>query len=384
MKIVFIITGLTIGGAEIMLMRVLERIDRKEFELYVISLTDMGELGLKIASMGIAVEALELNAKMPSLIKLIKLVRLLNKIKPDLVNTWMYHADLFGGLAAKLAKISTIVWCVRSSNFLCVTSPWQTRIVLKICAAFSRWLPDLVLYNSQKGLKFHQTIGYKERNSGVMPNGIDLRVFQPNEQARLAVRQELGLEPTTILIGLIGRFDPLKNHEGFIQAAKKLHKFMPDVHFLLVGKDIEWSNKYLNDLITECNLGNNFHLIGARSDIQRVTAALDISTIASWSEAFPNVLIEAMASGVPCVSTDVGDASIIIANDEWIVPVGDMEYLADSWARNLRLTTEVRSALVMKGRERVLESFEIGEVVRRYEKIFQHAKNDKNFSKWPL
>jgi glycosyltransferase involved in cell wall biosynthesis len=237
----------------------------------------------------------------------------------------------------------------------------------------------LVLYNSSKGLAFHKTIGYRERNSGVVSNGIDLNLFKPDEQARLAVRKELGVAPTTLLIGLIGRFDPLKNHEGFIHAAQKLHETMPDVHFLMAGNDVVWSNPVLKTSILESELANHFHLLGPRSDIQRITASLDLATLASWSEAFPNVLIEAMASCVPCVATDVGDATLIMGNDDWIVPVGDMNELASRWARNLSLRIEERRALGIEARERVLEMFEIGRIVHRYEEIFRLAMEKKKF-----
>lgn len=363
-----------------MLLRLLERIDRTQFMPHVISLTGMGELGSRIASMGIPLEVVGMIPGMPSPIKLINLVRLLRQLKPDLVHTWMYHADLIGGLAARLARVSTIVWCVRSSDFLLPSTPWSTRFVLKMCARFSRWLPDLVLYNSNRGLKFHKTMGYRERNSGVVPNGIDLDIFKPSEQARFAVRSELGVAPATLLIGLIGRFDPLKNHAGFIQAAKKLHEAIPDVHFLMAGNGVVWSNEALKVPILESNLTDYFHLLGPRSDIQRITASLDLATLASWSEAFPNVLIEAMASCVPCVSTDVGDAAMILGNKDWIVPVGDMNELASRWARNLSLRIDERHALAMKGRERVLEMFEIGRIVYRYEEIFQLAKQSKQLS----
>lgn len=362
-----------------MLLRLLKGIDRTRFMPHVISLTSMGELGSKIVSLGIPVDVLGMRYRVPNPIGFFKLVRLLHKLKPELVHTWMYHADLIGGAAAKLARVPAIVWCVRSSDFLLPNTPWSSKLVLKMCASLSRWLPDLVLYNSNRGLEFHKTVGYKELNSRVVPNGVDLDIFKPNEQARLTVRKELGVSPTTQLIGLIGRFDPLKNHAGFIQAAKILHKTMPEVQFVMAGQGVVWANDALSLLITDANLTSHFHLLGPRSDIQRITAALDLATLASWSEAFPNVLIEAMASCVPSVSTDVGDAAIIIGNDDWIVPVGDMNELASRWARNLSLRIDDRRAMAIEARDRVLEMFEIGRVVHRYEEIFQFVKQNKQF-----
>lgn len=378
MKIVFAIVGLSTGGAENMLLRLLERIDRKTFSPYVISLTSKGVIGERIAALGIPVESLGMRQGRADPIRFMKLVWRLWQINPDVVHTWMYHADLLGGLAAKMARVPAVVWCVRSSDFLHTDTGWSTRLVLSLCARISSWLPDVVLYNSQKGVAFHKALGYKEQHFIVVPNGIDLEKFRPDEQARLDVRKELGISSKTPLIGLIGRYDPLKNHAGFIQAAIFLHRIMPAVHFLMVGTDIDCSNKTLKTIIEDGNLSDYCHLLGPRSDIPRITAALDLATLASWSEAFPNVLIEAMACGVPCVSTDAGDASLILGEDGWIVPVGDMEGLAARWSGFLRLDAVQRGRYAERARRRVLDKFEIGVVVRRYEEVYRDVKMRKH------
>jgi len=378
MKIVFAITGLATGGAETMLLRLLQRIDRTTFSPHVISLTDFGEIGPRIAALGIPVEALGMCPGRPDPIRFIRLVWRLWQIKPDVVHTWMYHADLLGGLAAKMAMVPAVVWCVRSSDFLHADTGWSIRLVLSLCARISSWLPDVVLYNSQKGAAFHKALGYKEPRCIVVPNGIDLEKFRPDEQARFDVRKELEVSSTTPLIGLIGRYDLLKNHAGFIQAAIRLHRTMPDVHFLMAGKDIDWSNQTLKMMIEDGNLIGYFHLLGPRSDIPRITAALDLATLASWSEAFPNVLIEAMACSVPCVSTDAGDAALILGEDGWIVPVGDMVGLAAQWSGFLRLDEVERRRYAERARLRVMDKFEIGVVVRRYEEVYRDVKMRKH------
>lgn len=372
-SIVFVIAGLATGGAETMLLRLLERIDRTKFSPHVISLTDIGEIGPRIAALGIPVEALGMRRGRLDIICFFRLVWRLWKIKPDVVHTWMYHADLLGGLAAKLAKVPTVIWGVRSADFLQADTGRSTRAVLFLCARFSAWLPDVVLYNSQKGADFHKTLRYKESHYIVVPNGIDLEKFRPDEQARFDVRKELGVSSTTPLVGLIGRYDPLKNHEGFIRAAICLHRIMPEVHFLMAGKDVDWSNQVLKAMIEDGKLADYFHLLGSRSDIPRITAALDLASLVSWSEAFPNVLIESMACGVPCVSTDAGDAALILGEDGWIVPVGDMVGLSARWSAFLRLRDDERRIYAERARCRVMEKFEIGVVVRRYEAVYRDA-----------
>lgn len=373
MKIVFAITGLATGGAETMLLRLLERIDRTTFSPHVISLTDIGETGPRIAALGIPIEALGMRQGRPNPICFIRLVFRLRQIRPDLVHTWMYHADLLGGLAAKMAMVPAVIWCVRSADFLHANTGWSTRLTLFLCARLSSWIPDVVMFNSQRGAAFHNALGYKPPRCIVIPNGIDLEKFRPNKQARFDVRKELGVSCTTPLVGLIGRYDPLKNHAGFIQAAIHIHRIMPEVHFLMVGKDVDFSNQTLAAMIEDGKLTGHCHLLGLRSDIPRITAALDLATLASWSEAFPNVLIEAMACGVPCISTDAGDAALILEEDGCIVPIGDMLELATQSSVYLHLGDSERCIYAERARRRVLNKFEIGEVVRRYEALYRDA-----------
>lgn len=360
-----------------MLLRILERIDLAKFSPHVISLTGVGEIGPRIAALGIPVEALGMHHGLPDPVRFVKLVWRLWKVKPDVVHTWLYHADLMGGLAARMARVPVVIWSVRSADFLLADTGWPTRFTLSLCARFSSWIPDVVLYNSQKGAAFHKELGYKETRRIIVPNGIDLEKFRPDEQARLDVRKELGVSSATPLIGIIGRYDPLKNHEGFIQAAGYLHRVMPNVNFLLAGKDIDSSNLALKKMIEEAGLVASCHLLGSRNDIPRITASLDLASLASWSEAFPNVLIEAMACSVSCVSTNAGDAALILGNDEWVVPVGDMAGLADKWLAFFHLSANARRIYAEKGRCRVMDNFEIGVVVRRYESIYLDALSGK-------
>jgi glycosyltransferase involved in cell wall biosynthesis len=302
-KLVFIITGLSTGGAENMQFSLLKRIDRKKFACHVISLTDVGEIGVRMEALGIPVEALGMFRGMPDPIRFVQLIGRLRRIKPDIVHTWMYHANLMGGLAARVARIPAVIWGIRSSDFLRVDTSLLTKVVVSLCAKASSCLPHCILYNSQKGKAYHDKLGYAGLRSLVLPNGVDLEKFKPSIQARRDVRLELGIPVNAPLVGLIARFDPLKNHEGFIQAASFLHRTMPEVHFLMAGQDVQWSNMILKNLIEVAKLTSVFHLLGRRDDIPRLTAALDVQSLTSWSEAFPNVLVEAMACGVPCVST---------------------------------------------------------------------------------
>jgi glycosyltransferase involved in cell wall biosynthesis len=283
----------------------------------------------------------------------------------------MYHADLLGGLATRLAGISALAWGIRNSNLDRDKTKWTTRAVVGLCATISRTLPLRILSCSEEARRAHVAIGYAAEKMCVVPNGFDLARFQPNAEVRREVRSELGLTEETPLVGLMGRFDPQKNHEGFIAAASELHRQMPQVHFLLAGRGIDPGNQMLMSAIDRAGVTANTHLLGFRDDMPRVMAALDVLASSSNGEAFPNVLGEAMACGVTCAVTDVGDSAYIVGDTGRVVAAGDMSGLAASLGALLCLTITERAALGQRARARVQSHFEIGRVVRMYEQFYE-------------
>ena len=370
MKLALVITGLNTGGAEIMLLKVLERLDAR-FSTHVISLTTSGEIGSRIQALGVAVEELGMRPGLPSPVAVFRLARRIKILKPDVVHTWMYHADLLGGLAARLAGIDAIGWCIRNSNLDRNKTNLSTRAVVKACAYLSHWIPDKILSCSEAARQIHVDCGYAEDKLVVVPNGFDLGYFQPDPLARVAVRSELNVSLDTPLVGLIGRFDPQKNHPGFIEAASLLYRRLPTVQFVLAGKGIDEANGDLIRAMEAAGVRHVTHLLGLRSDMPRLIASLDVLVSASsYGEAFPNALGEAMACGVPCTFTDVGDSAYIVGDTGRIVTSGDMAGLALAIESLLLLTMDERRALGKKARTRVAEHFEIGQVVKRYEAFY--------------
>ena len=328
MKLVVIITGTGVGGAEIMLHKVLTRLS-PEFKPHVISMNLVGEIGEKIRALGIPVESLDMRPGVPDPVAFIRLIRDLRRLKPDLVHTWMYHADLMGGVAARLARVPALAWCIRHSNLAPADNKSQILAVVRANAFLSHRVPDRILCCSEAARKIHVACGYAPEKMVVIPNGFDLAHFKPDPNARLSVRAELGLPLETALVGLIGRWDPQKNHAGFFAAAATLHLRRPDVHFLLAGHGVDGNNQTIQRTLGANGLTAVTHLLGLRDDIPRLMAALDVlASSSSYGEAFPNVLGEAMASGVPCAVTDVGDSAYIVGDTGRVVSSGDMEGLA--------------------------------------------------------
>lgn len=377
MRVIQIITGLSTGGAETMLHKLLQNIDRSRFEPVVISLISKGEIGPRIEALGIPVYAMGMNPRLPNPLVLWRLARLLRQLRPDVVHTWMYHADLIGGLAARLAGCHRVIWCIRHSNLSKTQNKRSTLAVVALCARLSRWLPALILSCSQRAKQVHAAVGYAAAKMQVIPNGFDLARFAPNAAARASVRAELGLPADALLVGVVARFDVQKNHLGFVQAAVQVLVQLPQVHFVLAGTGVDAANAGLSSAIAaHPGLAAHMHLLGRCDDVPRLMAAFDVLASPSHGEAFPNVLGEAMACGVPCVVTDAGDSADIVGNTGRVVAVGDMAGLARELVAVLQLPAHERAALGTQARARVEENYEIGHVTRLYENFYTRVLAD--------
>lgn len=374
MRVTHIITNLGTGGAEMMLFKLLSHIDRSRFDCSVISLVGMSDIGPRIAALGIPVQTAGMTrGGVPSPLALLRLRNLLAAQRPDIVHTWMYHADLLGGLAARSVGCQRIVWGLRNSNTTSRSTGLTTSAVMHTCARLSRRVPLGILSCSERGKHAHAAVGYDEARIDVIPNGFDLGRFQPHAEARTTVRAELGLPPDTPLVGVVGRYHPLKNHLGFLSAAAEVRARHPDARFLLAGRDVDTRNTELTRAIAKRDLGAHVILLGPRDDVPRLMASLDVLASPSHSEGFPNVIGEAMACGVPCAVTDAGDSAEIVADTGRVVPVGDMRGLADALSELLSLPTSERQALGEAAARRVRTHYEIGDVVRRFEAYYERV-----------
>jgi len=368
-----VITDLITAGAQMVLFRLLGTCDRQQFEPVVISLTDKGTVGPKIEELGIPVWALGMRSSAPNPLKLLKLVSLLREIKPDLVQTWMYHGDLLGGMAAWRAGKSPVIWGIHNTALSLGQSKVHTILTRKVCALLSGSVPRKIVAVSQASAEVHKKMGYCGEKMVLIPNGTDLDLFQPSLDAREQVRQELGLPLDIPLIGLVARWDPQKDHRNFLQAAARILSVRQDVRFVLCGNDINWENKALAEMIGPLGIQPHCHLLGRREDMHRIYPALDILVSSSLSEAFPTVVCEAMACGVPCVVTDVGDSALIVGDTGRVVPPSDPESLAKACLETLELNPYVRSQLGQSARQRIQNHFSLRIMVERYEALYRQV-----------
>jgi glycosyltransferase involved in cell wall biosynthesis len=374
-KVTHVITGLSIGGAEGMLLKLLTHMDCRAFVPKVFTLlSPAGPVAERIRTLGIHVQELGMSRGVPNPSRVLQLAGWLHQDRPHLVQTWLYHADLVGGVAARMAGVEAVVWNIRNSTLDPSTSRGRTRGVVKLCARLSARLPDAIICCSHNARTVHAAAGYASQKLTVIPNGFDLATFRPNAAARARLRLTQGIPDAAPVIGVVGRFDPQKDFPTFLEAARQLHAVRPDVRFVLCGRDLTWTNRELVTWIDEAGVGAVTHVLGERHDIADVQASMDIATSSSsYGEAFSNAVGEAMACGVPCVVTDVGDSARIVGDTGRIVPPRNPEALSAAWLNVLMLEDEARRDLGRRARRRVADCFSIESAARAYEDTYERV-----------
>lgn len=364
--IVHVITELGSGGAERMLVRLVT--GSTAFRHVVVPLTGDGELAAVLRSAGVEVIPLGMRRGIPSVKSLVRLSRIIRRERPAMVQTWLYHADLSGLVAAKLARFQPVVWNLRCSNMDLSHYRWSTRAVVRLLTWLSAQ-PEAIMVNSEAGRRWHEALGYRTKRWELVPNGVDLTIFRPNPEARARWRRHLGIKKDDVLIGMVARRDPMKDHEGMLQAAVKAARLRPGLAFVFAGRGVSRDDPVLARLADE--VGTPVHLIDACDDVPGLMASLDVAVLSSvFGEGFPNVVVEAMAAGVPCVVTDVGDSAAIVGTTGLVVPPRNPVALAES-ILTLAADNPLRARLGASARHRVREHFGLAAACARYEAAWE-------------
>ena len=262
-----------------------------------------------------------------------------------------------------------VIWNIRCSNMELKHYAYTTRLVFHLLSLLSR-LPYAVVANSIAGKDYHIKKGYNPRKWVIIPNGFDIKRFKPDSSARARFRSNKCIGETDFVIGMVARYDPMKGHTIFLSAAEKLIQVFPDVLFILAGEGLDDHNNELQKMIINKGLEKKILLLGKRNDIHKVLPAFDLSTLTSIGEGFPNVLGESMACGVPCVSTDVGDAADIIVDTGLVVPHRNPDALAKAWMKIVSLSPEQRSKMGLRARKRIEDNYLLSKVVQEYEGFY--------------
>ncbi len=329
----------------------------------VIALADEGFYGPELRKYGIELHTLGMRGNRPPVAAVIRLVKLLRALRPDMVMTWLYHADLIGTLAGRLAGVRRIVWNLRCSNFEFSEHPPMTGRVVSLLARLSR-LPAAIAANSHAGQVAHEKIGFRPRKWIYLPNGFDTSEWAPDAADRAQMRLELGFSEKDFVVGRIGRVDPQKDLPTFIAAATTAAARNPSMRVVLAGEDTD--TLALPDSLRAVTMA-----LGVRRDIPRIMRAIDILVSSSaYGEGLPNVVAEAMASGVPAVVTDVGDSARLVEGSGIVVPVRDPDALARGVEAMAAKSAEERAILGDLARARIVGEYSIETSLRRYADIF--------------
>lgn len=363
--VIHIITGLNTGGAERALYNILQGGLAERYRSVVISLADEGRYGPMLKKLGVKVYCLNIKRGITFLLAVFKLSFILQKHQPVLIQGWMYHGNLIASLASILFwKRIPVVWNVRHCLYNLKFEKRTTQWVIKLCTRLS-YKPIIITYNSVLSRTQHEHLGFNSSSGLVIPNGFPLKRFVFSEKFRNNIRSSLKVPDEEIVVGHVGRYHPMKDHETFLLAAVEVAQRISCVVFLLLGKNVEYSNPALSALIPK-GLRKRFLLIGEISDVEKYYSAMDVFCLSSSSEAFPNVLGEAMACSLPCITTDVGDASYLLGETGIVVPAKNPAALAEAVFKILDKTEDGLIVLKDAARDRIKEKFSLTNVVNQY------------------
>lgn len=369
-KIIHIITGLNVGGAEQMLKRLLLSDPNSKDNVVIISLSGNGEIGRSLELSGYQIHALDFHGLSTLLTNFAALVKLIKANKPAMVQTWMYHADFFGGLAARVAGCPNVIWGIRNT-FVPINSK-KTYWLMRACAMLSYVVPKKIICVAEAARKKHISYGYHAKKMCVIPNGFDFTCFDAEQVDKKRIRQELGLSDSDFVVGCVGRLHLDKGQDVFITAVALLEKIHDQrVHFMLVGRGCDNNNAELLHQIDSFGLSASFILLGERHDIPECLAAMDVFCMPSRTEGFPNGLGEAMSMGLPCVATHVGDAKVLAGDTVIMVAPDDPMALAAGLTKIICMHPEERKRLGMHAASRVREQFSIDKARDRFYDVYR-------------
>jgi glycosyltransferase involved in cell wall biosynthesis len=371
MRLLFVTTGLGTGGAERMLVKLLWALKSRGCECSVVSLLDSGTQGPVIREFGVTIHELHVNRAWGLVSAVWRLQEIARSFKPDVIQGWMYHGNLAACCAwLRIWRRPRLFWSVRQTFKGMKYEKAMTRLIIRACAAISR-LPTHVIFNSQVSREQHEAIGFCSARTLVIPNGFDLGCFRPNSKARAQTRAELGIPSDTPVVGMVARDHPMKDHATFLCAAVRVKQQLASTIFVLAGPGVDRTNTRMLTMIKQFGLEDSVRLIGERKDTNTLYPAIDVLALSSaWGEAFPNVLGEAMACGIPCVATDVGETRQIIGNTGYVVSPSRPDELATKLLAVLSTESGNDVPLGDLARQRIQALYALEAIADSYQNVF--------------
>jgi glycosyltransferase involved in cell wall biosynthesis len=359
-----------------MLDRLLGALPKERVDSEVICLAEEGPIASRIRERRIPLKVLGLQAGVMALSGLPRIVSHFRDSRPDVVHTWMYHADFLGGLAARRLGVP-LVWALHSSTLDPVESPRSTQALVRVLATLSKRLPNRIVSCSRVGRSRHERLGYDASKMEVIPNGFDTTLFRPNTEIRRDARARWNATDEDIVVGHVARFHPQKDHRTLLRAAALSLANEPRLRFVLYGNDVTPTNRALFGLAEQLGITDRCSFLGMSSSTQDVFPGLDVlASSSSFGEAFPLVIGEAMACEVPCVVTDVGDSSHMVGSTGITVAPRDPEALARALTQMARLEPQARRDLGAEGRRNVEVTYGLAHVASLYADVYERVARE--------
>ncbi|MBP0015941.1 MAG: glycosyltransferase [Cyanobacteria bacterium SBLK] len=372
-RLAFLIRSLEYGGAERQLVTLVKGLDKARFEIAIFYFYGGGALESELYDSSVKMVCLEKRDRWDIFGFFSQLISHLQQFQPDILHGYLSTSNLIALWLKPFLPQTCIIWGVRASNLDLSKYDWFARLNFQLECLLSRF-SDRIVVNSQMGQDYHLQNGFPSEKMTVIPNGIDTHSFYPNPEARRQIRLEWGIEDDIILIGLVGRIDPIKDHFTFLQAAKLFSDRLKNVCFVCVGSGEQSYQQKLQQLAGELGIANHVMWTGMRQDMPEVYNALDILTSCSLSEGFSNAIAEAMSCGISCVVTDVGDSAWIVGDTGIVVAIEQPEKLCQGWLSCWdRISEKERFGEDNPARKRIVENFSVEKLVAQTEKILREA-----------
>ena len=370
-RVMHVITGLDVGGAEVSLLKLLATLDRSAFESAVVTLKGTGTVAEQIMSLEIPVYSANIRTQGIRVGNLRQLLRTVSSWRPELIQGWMYHGNLAASTLSRLMKGRLpVAWNVRHSIDRLAEEKTRTRWVIRAGALVSRQATRII-YNSHVSAQQHERIGYNRCRTVVIPNGFDPDSFRPSAERRRSLCDELEISKNTIVVGMVARYHPMKDHNNFLEAAKRIQAARSNVVFLMAGRGVSPQNAALKKRIGTSAFGGSVRLLGEVEDVPALMAALDILVSASsCGEGFPNVVGEAMAAGVPCVVTDTGDSAVLVGDHGFVVPPRNETALATAVTTLIDMGSDARMRIGLQARDRIVNNYSLENSAARYTALY--------------
>ncbi|GFO72506.1 hypothetical protein BJAS_P2809 [Bathymodiolus japonicus methanotrophic gill symbiont] len=375
-KIIFFIRALDAGGAERQLVVTAKGLAERGYKVTVLTFYSGGFYAHEFADTKVTLLSLHKKGRWDLLGFLLRLIRVLRQQPPDVIYSYLGVANILSVLINPFIPDTRVAWGVRASNMNLEEYDWLSRWSYRLECRLSRFA-DIIIANSHAGLKFAVAHGFPGKKITVIPNGINTERYYPDKLAGEALRKAWGVAENELLIGVVGRIDPMKGHAVFLEAAALGQRKHKQLRFVCVGAGEAEYEKSMHQTATDQGLDNVLIWAGRHADMHAVYNALDIASLSSlYGEGFPNVLGEAMACGTTCVATDVGDSALVIGNTGRVMPANNSQALFTAWNELLLLESEDFTRLSQQARKRVINEFSVKSLLDRTERTLFSEKSN--------